>query len=348
MENSYFICSPKDEEIRILRFHNCTWEFGNNKSLVEFGFEISNNSLAEKKQLEISLYIPWFTERCEITDLYQRLKDTANSRFIFNDSVSNSISLDGGNNTLGVIHEFTDRNKLCLLPIIVKKEQNKIIIQINLDHYNRYQAEEKPNIYIRLSIKPSFPYISTRKKGIAKSTVIYDIKINERRNIPNNLVNEISGKEICKIENCFSFTILPNRYDILFHDNKSLKNIRNLEHTLFHNYIGSIIKIPKDELIVIFCKKGNTEESYSFFSIYSTERIGIAQFSFAILLNIFCSLLFYIASLKYTPKESFGYDVFIFELPIEVYSATALFLLTLVYFLWPFVRNFFSTIKRRK
>src|SRR5688572_30199046 len=102
MDNSYFIYSASKDVINLPRFHNCIWEFDNNSSLVEFGFEISRESLKESKNLILELYIPWLTEKCELKDLYTKLKDSANSKFIFNASVSNSKSLDGGDNKTGV------------------------------------------------------------------------------------------------------------------------------------------------------------------------------------------------------------------------------------------------------
>ena len=44
MENSFFIFTDK-EKIEIERFHICTWEFKNSKPLIEFGAEISKNSI---------------------------------------------------------------------------------------------------------------------------------------------------------------------------------------------------------------------------------------------------------------------------------------------------------------
>lgn len=45
MENSFFIYTEKRNTIQIERFHICSWEFNNNSSLVEFGFEISKESI---------------------------------------------------------------------------------------------------------------------------------------------------------------------------------------------------------------------------------------------------------------------------------------------------------------
>jgi len=187
------------------------------------------------------------------------------------------------------------------------------------------------------------PFISTRKNGIAKSTVIYDVKINERRNIPDKLLNELNNKELCKIKQCFCFNILPNCYDIVFFDNSSLKNVRMLEYESFKRYIGDK-RVKNDDLMVIFNKKKESE-SFSFFSIYAKERIGIAQFSMAILLNIFCGLLFFIASIRTILKPNTSFFDVIFVLPKEIYIALIIVVLTIGYFLFPYVNKFYIWIK---
>lgn len=188
MENSFFIFTDKTNLVQIERFHICTWEFNNNSSLVEFGFEVSKESISSA-QLSVSLFIPWFSNECAVEDLYEKLSVPENSRFIFNDSISGTDSLDGGRNRLGVIHKFSDRNQLCVLPVSFDKSKDKVITAIaNLQPYLDYSSEDKPNIYFRFCVKPTFPFISMRKKGISKSTIIYDIKVNERRNIPDDRV----------------------------------------------------------------------------------------------------------------------------------------------------------------
>lgn len=229
MDNSFFIYTDNNVPIQIERFHLCSWEFDNNSSLVEFGFEISQESIVDNC-LNIYLLIPWVDSSCEIKDLYDRLSIAENSRFIFNDSIITTDSLDGGRNKTGVIHKFSGRNELCILPTTEIKIDDKVVCAtLNLRQYLEYNSNSKPNIYFRFSIRPSIPYISMRKEGISKSTIIYDIKVNERRNIPDNKVNYFSDKTLCEIKNCFSFNIVPNKYEIMFFDNSSLKNVRTLE-----------------------------------------------------------------------------------------------------------------------
>lgn len=337
MENSFFVYTDKDKPVRLERFHVCTWEFNNNSSLVEFGFEISKDSIIEKT-LAISLFIPWVKKGCETKDLYEKLSVPENSRFIFNDSVVSTVSLDGGRNKSGVIHKFIGRNELCILPVNIEiNSDNLISVILNTQSYLEYQQDSRPNVYFRFWIKPLSPYISMRKKGISKSTIIYDIKINEQRNIPDEKVSYFIDKELCEINNCFSFNIVPNKYDIVFFDNSSLKNVRTLEYDSFNKYLGDK-RVKKDELIVVFNKKQDSE-SFSFFSIYSMERIGPGQFALAILINIVCGILLFIPAYRKTFNPEISPLQVWDKLPLEIFLAIGVAMMTLIFFIWPSILN---------
>jgi len=53
MDNSYFVYSAVGENLTIERFHVCTWEFSDNSTLVEFGCEITSESLTNKNTLNV-------------------------------------------------------------------------------------------------------------------------------------------------------------------------------------------------------------------------------------------------------------------------------------------------------
>jgi hypothetical protein len=346
MENSFFIYGDKGNAIHIERFHFCSWEFNNNSSLVEFGFEISEDSL-KKDDLTIFIFIPWAEKSCEIKDLYKKLSIAENSRFIFNDSLSATKYLKPNTNELGIIHTFSCRNELCILPADIKIIEDKIVsVTLNLKPYREYKQQSKPNVYFRFWIKPNLPFISIRKKGVSKSTIIYDIKVNERRNIPDNRTKYFDNKEFCKIKYCFSFNILPNKYDIVFFDNTALKNVRTLEFESFKKYLGDK-RVKKDELMVVFNKKevkdfDNKEvaDSFSFFSIFSMERIGTGQFALAILINILCGVLFFIPSYKKTINT----DITLSKIPIEIFLAIGLAFITFLYFIWPRIHDVLNNV----
>lgn len=335
MDNSYFIYTDTTEVLNLERFHVCTWEFKNNTSLVEFGFEIESSSIKDKDLVDISILIPWLKKDCQVEDLYGKLKVGDNSRFIFNDSIKKTEYLKDSTDEQGIIHTFSDRNKLCLLPIEYKIESDRFLkITINLENYKKITGE-KHNVYIRFWIEPTIPFISVRKNGISKSTIIYDTKINERRNITQSDLSKLSNKQFCRIKTCFMFNILPNSYDIVFFDSKTLKNVRTLEHTAFSKYLGDK-RIQKNELLVVFNKRDESD-SFSFFSVFSKERIGAGQFALAVFINIVCGILLFIPSYRRSFSPELKYSVLHKNIPIEIWCAIILAVITLFYFIWPAV-----------
>jgi hypothetical protein len=335
MDNSFFLRS-RNNKIKIERFQICTWEFNSKDSLIEFGIEINSESILGLEEIILDLYIPWLKQECETKDFYDKLKNSDNSRFIFNDSVSNTISFDGGQNSLGVIHEFSGKDKLCILPVQLRNDSSnqKVQLTIDLSEYKK-KADSATNAYVRIAIESNLNTISTKKKGIGKSTIIYDIKLNERRNIPVHLLQEFKNSSPCKINTCFCFHIIPNSYNITFLESEHLKNVRTLEFKPFKNYLNDS-RLKKDELIVVFSKK-KEEESYTFFSIYTKELIGVSQFAIAILINIVCGFLFALPAIRAQIPEGATFVNFLQAPPFEFYLALFLALIMLFYFFTPLI-----------
>jgi hypothetical protein len=332
MDNSYFIYTSQNEHIEIERFHICTWEFNNNSSLIEFGCEITCDSITDKRLIQLELFISWLDENCITEDFYDKLKESKNSRFIFNDSVSSSIFLDGGRNRSGVIHTFSEREDLCILPVSLKAnyEKKTLSILIDLELFERFQQKQpKTNIYFRFSVKPKNALIATRKNGITKSTILYDIKLNQQRNIPENLIDEILHMELCNVKQCFCFNIIPNSYDLVFFDSSTLKNVRTLEYQSFKEYLGDY-RVKEDDLIVVFNKKTGLH-SYAFFSIFSKEYLGTEQLTIALIINLIAGLLLFWASMVFTLEQEgkdFSFDMF----PFVFWIAVGLIALMIFYF----------------
>lgn len=337
MENSFFIYTDGSERFLLERFHVCTWEFKNSSSLVEFGFEIEYNSIRNKEKITIGMLIPWLKINCKVEDLYDKLKNSDNSRFIFNDSINGSKYLEKSSAEEGIIHEFSNRKELCLLPIEHKIKEDKFLeISIDLKKYQEISST-KPNVYIRFWIEPSKRFISLRKNGISKSTIIYDTKINERRNIAQSDLSKLSSKQLCIVKTCFMFNILPNSYEIVFFDSKTLKNVRTLEYEAFSKYLGDK-RIQKNELLVVFNKR-ESSESFSFFSVFSKERIGPGQFALAVFINILCGILLYIPSYRKSFVTNSNFSTLIQELPSEIWFAISIAFITLLYFIWPIFKR---------
>ena len=334
MDNSYFIFTSKATPLAISRFHVCSWEYKDDNALMEFGFEINASQCASADKCFLEIYIPWLKAAGEPLDLFENLKDPSNSKFVFNDSVLNTDYLPEGEKISGVIHNFYGRGKVCFLPVKFKKDLDKRLLEVEVDLYSFKNIEpEKPNIYIRFCLEIGIDSISTRKTGISRSTIIYDIKINEKRNLPHHLSENLRSRDLCKIATCFCFNIVPNDHELTFLDNASLKSVRTLEYDAFSKYLGNK-KVKDGNLVVVFNKKSK-EESYSFFSIFTKERIGAGQFALAVLVNILTGIMLYLPSLREKSPGQILSPEFAKVIPGEVYIAVAMAISTLVYFVWP-------------
>lgn len=304
-----------------------------------------SNSSESVDHLDLSIYIPWLDDQNLITDLYPRLKEAINAKFIFNDSVANTHMFDGGAGALGVMHEFQGREPLSIVPATLTPNYTNHIIRVdlNLSAYNNKGVTS--NIYFRISITSSTNQLSIRKKGVSRTTIIYDYKINEGRNISGNLIAELQNNQLCSIKHCFCFTIVPNSYDLSFYDSSSLKNVRTLEYDAFYRYLNDH-RVQKDELMVVFSKK-KYGDSFAFFSIFVKERIGAGQFALAILINLISGILLFLPSFRTANKGAIIWS----ELPIEVFIAIFVSLSLFTYLIWPGIGSAWyrlTKIKKKK
>lgn len=163
------------------------------------------------------------------------------------------------------------------------------------------------------------PTLARVKKGITKTDYIFDFKLNERRNIPDNAYDIIKNEyRFCEIKSSFCFHIIPNSYNISYVDQNKLRNIRELEVEAFKQYLPDELASMKEGRYIIVFNKNQDSDAYSFFSIFTKETIGTKQMAFAIMANILCSLLFAIASFRYSVNEG----VFFWKyLPAEYWIA---------------------------
>lgn len=347
MESSYFIYTAQQQNLVIERFHICTWEFSSSSTLIEFGIELTATSIPAVNELDLILFVPWLAAKCTVEDFYLKLKESANSRFIFNDAIKGTDPLDEGQNTRGVVHKFSERGKLCILPIevVAVSQTQKIAIKANLQLYNQIvppAGETKPNVYFRFCITPEKPSVYETKPGITKSTRLYDIRLNQRRNIPPNLLQEILQGQLCKITTCFCFNIIPNTHDLSFFDSSILQNVRTLEYAAFQQYLGEK-ELKEKDLLVVF-SKDKKRDSYAFFSIYTKEHVGLDQLAVALLINLLAGLLLFWASVNTSAIQN--KQIFkVAQLHITFWWAVGLFFVMVLYFVF---RRFNIRFKKRK
>lgn len=297
-DKTIFILSNKP--VAIERLHLCSWDFAEPKGLFEIGLEFFAPQGANEIVFKIAL--PFGELADEPLCLKDSLiRDDDNCKSIFNDSIS-AIKPIKGDKRNGAIVEFSSRGKLAVLPVS-EIEVNSSIISVKVKALQQNQITN----YIRLCFKVDVQGFAVTKIGIAKKSFIYNIKVNELRNL-TDAVNDLSnsGYSLCNtIKNCFCFHVFPSDYNIAYINTAKLKNIRILEAEAFNKYLPISRTITNNEYLIVFNKDSKTDKSgYSFFSEFEKETIGSKQIISAVALNILCSLLFAFSSLDYNPKTN--------------------------------------------
>lgn len=326
MDNAYYILAK--DNVSIERLHICTWEFPHEYSFIEFGLEFPHESFVNDS---IILYLaaPFIKEDYTVTCLMKNLSNTDNGRFIFNDVVR-GIENVGDDSRDGSILSFEKRDKLTILPCDIKVDNG--FISFKLEKPSRYEG----NLYFRVLIKIENDTIAIKKKGIAQTSYIYDFKINETRNLPQNIydLKKNIDLNICKVNKVFCLHAVPDNFVFSFVDSSKLKNIRKLESIAFQRYLPEIEGISKDCYNIMFLKDDNSDnkEGYSLFTICTEETIGSQQIALAIGANILCSLLFALSSLRFIRNPDIEWYC---QIPWEYWTALGILIILCIYLFAP-------------
>lgn len=328
MDNAYYILAK--ELLEIERLHICTWEFPNDKSYIEFGIEFSYESF---KRDDLCLYLaaPFIRIDESVTCLLKNLSDRENGRFIFNDVIC-GIDNVGEDSRDGSILKFEKRNNLTVLPCSIEVKDGFILFKLNRP--NKHEG----NLYFRVLIKLGKDTVAIKKKGIAQDTYIYDFKINETRNIPQNIydLKKCSDLRICNVKYIFCLHTVPDNFVFSFVDSIKLKNIRKLETSAFQKYLPDVKGISKDCYNIMFLKDSD-KESYSLFTICTEETIGTKQIALAVGANILCSLLFGLASLRFVKDTQMEWYN---QIPWEYWGALGILIFLCIYLFTPLKKKF--------
>ena len=312
MNNAIFILT--DQPVDIDRLHICTWDL-HGKGALEIGIEFD---LREKKnqtdKVEFLLSLPFIGKEDKVLCLARTLltENSANCKFIFNDTVKKVISI-GDSPANGGVVEFKGRDPLAILPILCSSiEDGKCVFTVeNLDKIK--VDVPKAKAYIRFLIETQLEKFVVVHSGITKNSYLYDLKINEMRNIPDSINLCINhGKYICdKIRSCFCMHVVPSDYYLTYADSNKLKNIRILENDAFNRYLVGLHAL-EDEYIILFQKDQTKEtdelKSYSFFTEFEKERLGSEQIIYAVFANLVCSLIIGIFPAKISEELGHWYS----------------------------------------
>lgn len=289
--NNYFFTFCDYDHVKIAKLHICTWDLRGRKASLELGILIPViPELPER--FDIYVFSPIFNPQCDIFSLHKELNDAENFKFIFNEKHLGSDNLgDDGRNGHIVRYRANDQEKTMAI-VDFSKSLSDGFIKLTLQKY----AGNYDYLYCRFFIQTGFPSLSERTKGIAKDFYKFDIKINERRNIPNSIVEyrDTHNLHDTEVSSAYCLHCVPDDYELSYSDSRKMVSLRILELDAFKRYMETLKDIKGDYIIAF--QKDNVTGSFSFYTSFSRERIGNKQLALALIGNILCSFLFAEAS----------------------------------------------------
>lgn len=316
--NTIYLLSNQGS-ITVEKFHFCTWDVRDENTFVEAGICITKDQ-ETPETIDFYLALPFLTEQTTAESLHTNLSNTANYRFIFNEIAEHTetINEDNRNGCIITIGNGTDEvdKKYAIVPVTYDIMNNQNMVKLSI----RKPEGNYGHIYMRILIKINRKTIAETVRSITKRTYVYDIKVNEARNIPDDVFTykQENNLTLLKINKTFCLHCVPSDYEMGFADSVKLKNVRKLEMDAFCNYLPMLKKMSGGYNIV-FLKDENVNGN-SFFTTFSKEYIGNKQLLIALVTNLVCNLLFAIASFRSTIGEN---DVWYKKMPLEWYISLA-------------------------
>lgn len=326
------------------KLHICTWDVKGQKAFIEVGMQLDANNI--NAGLSVYVYLPFINDSTEVSSLHQELSDEANFRFIFNRSHSNK-TLIGGDNRNGSIftidrdvngEEAPQTEDIAILNVDATIEDHKFVKFC----FTR-QDDNVSKIYGRVLLKTTHETLANTVSGITKKDYLYDIKINEVRNMPNVVFDYKRNNNLllCNPDTVILLHAIPEEWNINYSDSSRLKNVRRLEMDAFKHYMSWIEKVS-DEYLITF-SKAEAKGGASFFTSFTKEHVGSKQLFVAVIMNILCSLLFAFSQINY--PDSAHPDICIFKvIPITYYVAIGILIIGLAYvfnvhlWLWRYIK----------
>lgn len=296
MKDSIYVLAKED--LKVEKFHFCTWDVRNMSTFVEVGLSLANNESLPERVI-LYLVLPFVDENCQIRSHHETLNDSDNYKFIFNE-IPESVNTIDGEKRNGSIVKLSGKgagkpSTHQIANASAKIDNNLPIVLLEMDK----PAAGVEHLYARILIQTRAMTIAEEIRGIAKRSYIFDVKINEARNIPSPVLDYKRSHhlDIVSVEAAYCLHCVPDNYEISFSDAKTLMNIRRLEKEAFQHYLPILERISGD-YIITFNKHSTSSGSYSFFTSFNKEVVGDKQLLVAVVTNLICNLLFAIAAFR--------------------------------------------------
>ena len=313
------------------KLHICTWDVKGQKAFVEVGMQL--DASIPEGGLSVYVYLPFINDSTVVSSLHQELSDEANFRFIFNRSHSSKtvIGDDIRNGAIFTIEkdvrgdEDPQSENIAILNVDARIDEQRFVKFT----FTR-QGDDVSKLYGRVLLKTTHETLANTVSGITKKDYLYDIKINEARNMPD-VVFDYKRNNNLLLSNPDTVILLhaiPEEWNINYSDSSRLKNVRRLEVGAFKHYMSWIEKVS-DEYLITF-SKADAKGGASFFTSFTKEHVGSKQLFVAVIMNILCSLLFAFSQINY-PDPAHP-DICVFKVvPISYYVAIGIFVVGLLY-----------------
>lgn len=189
---------------KISRLQICTWNLLHGNTFFELGIEIAPGIIPEGQNCTIDFIAPWLMNTSKIISMHERFADNSNCRFIFNETVKSSSPIAGDNRNGTQIVFTTNTRIITILPVVHNILNNRVL---QLSFVNKAPKDSSP--YIRVLIEIKQKTLATIKKGIAKCNYIFDFKINERRNLPDFVLDTINADGLIYCDTIIVYSSFP-------------------------------------------------------------------------------------------------------------------------------------------
>lgn len=328
MKETNTIYTLSSSNVSMEKLHICTWDVKGQKAFIEVGMQIS--ATIPDNEYDVYVYLPFIDNSTQINSLHQELSDDANFRFIFNRSHSKK-TIIGDDIRNGSIFEIDkdghpDQKEMIAILNVDTIIENTKFVKFKFTRPNN----EVSKLYGRILLKTNHETLANTVSGITKKDYLYDIKINEVRNMPD-VVFDYKRKmnlDLCNPNTVFLLHAIPEEWNINYSDSSCLKNVRRLEIDAFKHYMSWIEKVS-DEYLITF-SKAEAQGGASFFTSFTKEHVGSKQLLVAVVMNILCSLIFAISQIKYPNPVNPNNSLFK-EIPFLYYLAIGIVIIGFLY-----------------
>lgn len=221
------------------------------KRVIDFGFMFDFKGLGEfneeEDSIELNIFYPQIIDKKDITDLVKTLYLDIESKLIstlFNDNLNLQIdsNSDFAKVTNGDVNKDFFTYKLKEDNISVGKFKDGVIIKISFKLISKVKNEK---LYIRFRINKdysdTFCTISKPANEVLQSqfskTELFNFRINEVRDISNEVLEKININKLVRFERILFFYICSTSDEYLY-SHKPYSGLRILEKDKWNTYIG--------------------------------------------------------------------------------------------------------------